>query len=272
MANQLFPALLKHWRHRSGLSQLDLAPAADVSTRHLSYLETGRARPSAAMVIRLMSCLSVPLRHQNDALVAAGFERRFDEQAVDDFPQPIRDALTRMLGQQEPFPMTVLSIDYRIVDSNDAAQRLFALLVKDPSRLTAGPLDMVAMLLDPELARPACCDWEHVARHLLSRLQREVLRTGDERLARLLDRALTYPGVKPAWRYPQDDARVDATLSIWLRHDSTRLGFLTTLTAFTAPGMVSLEEMRLESYFPLDDITRRICERLPGSPPAALAP
>ena len=266
MSDRLFAALLKYWRGRNGLSQLDLALSADISARHLSYLETGRAKSSEAMVLRLFSTLGVPLRHQNDALVAAGFARRFDEPALTELPLPIRAAIAQMLRQQQPFPMTVLSADYRIIDRNAAADAVFSRLVADPLRLSSGPVDMVALIFDPALARGAFCDWPTTARRVLGRLQREVLRTGDERLAILLERALQYPGVLPDWRHPDDATLLDATLEVRLQRGDLKLGFLTTLTAFTSPGTVSLEELRLESYFPLDEQTRRFCEALtPGA-------
>lgn len=262
MSDRLFAALLKYWRGRSGLSQLDLALAADVSARHLSCLETGRAKPSQEMVLRLFSALGVPLRCQNEALAAAGFARRFDEPPLTDLPRPVRAAIAQMLRQQEPFPMTVLAADYRIVERNAAAEAVFSRVVADPARLASGPLDMVALIFDPALAREAFTDWPATARRVLGRLQRELLRTGDARLATLLDRALQYPGVEPGWRHPDESDRVDATLEVRLRRGAIRLGFLTTLTAFTSPGTVSLEELRLESYFPLDEATRSFCESL----------
>lgn len=260
MSDRLFAALLKYWRSRSGLSQLDLALAADVSSRHVSYLETGRAQPSQAMVLRLFSTLGVPLRHQNEALAAAGYARRFEEPALTELPQPIRAAIAQMLRQQQPFPMTVLAADYRIVDRNAAADAVFSRVVADPARLFAGTVDMIALIFDPALARGAFRDWPVTARRVLGRLQRELLRTGDERYSVLLDRALQYPGVEPGWRHPDDSDRVDATLEIRLQQGDLNLGFLTTLTSFTSPGTVSLEELRLESYFPLDEATRQFCE------------
>lgn len=267
MSDRLFAALLKYWRGRSGLSQLDLALAAEVSARHLSCLETGRAKPSEAMVLRLFATLGVPLRHRNAALVAAGFACRFHEPALAELPPPIRAAIAQMLRQQQPFPMTVLAADYRIIDRNAAADAVFSRLVADPARLSSGPLDMIALVFDPALARGAFCDWPAAARQVLSRLQRELLRTGDARLDRLLDRALQYPGVVPDWRHPDDAAPQDATLEIRLQRGDLKLGFLTTLTAFTAPGSVSLEELRLESYFPLDEATRQFCEELAAAAP-----
>lgn len=266
MATRVFPALLKYWRGRRGLSQLDLALVADVSSRHLSYLETGRAQPSAAMVLRLMAALDVPLRHQNDALIAAGFQAHFPEPPMMALAPAVLWAMERMLQQQEPFPMTVLTADYRIVKHNRGAQRVFERFAADPQRLAQQPLDMFALILDPALGRPYVRDWDGVARHMLMRLQRELSRTADERLAQLLERALRYPDVDPAWRYPDEQARTYDSLEVWLQRGDLALGFLTTLTAFASPGNVPLDELRFESYFPLDDATRIACARLAAQP------
>jgi len=262
MSRSLFPALLKYWRGRAGLSQLDLSSAADVSSRHLSYLETGRAKPSEAMVRRLFETMAVPLRHQDEALVAAGFAPRFADPDRGEAPAPVRAAIARMLRQHEPFPMTVLDGGYRLVDRNEAADAIFALMVAQPDRLRSADVDMVAFVFDAALARDAFVEWPLVARRMLNRLQRELLRTGDERVRALLDRALAYPGVDEAWRHPDDGDRLDATLEIHLRRGDVSLGFLTTMTTFTSPGTVSLEEVRLESFFPLDEATRQFCAAL----------
>ena len=262
VANRVFPALLKYWRGRSGLSQLDLALAADVSSRHLSYLETGRAQPSASMVLRLMAALNVPLRHQNDALIAAGFAAHFPEPALDSLPHAVQSAMDRMLQQQEPFPMTVLAADFRILQHNAAAQRVFGHFTASPQLLATQPLDMFALILDPALGKSFVRDWHQVARHMLMRLQRELSRTGDVRLALLLERAMQYPDVEASWRYPEDEAETYSTLEVWLQRNDLTLGFMTTLTAFSSPGNVLLDELRLESYFPLNGATQLACERL----------
>lgn len=261
MAVRVFPAVLKYWRGRSGLSQLDLALAADVSSRHLSYLETGRAQPSEAMVLKLMAALNVPLRHQNDALIAAGLPARFEEPAVEALAAPVTWAIDRMLRQQEPFPMTVLGADYRILRFNGAARRILGPAL-GPGQDPAQGRDMFALILDPALGRPYVHDWPVLARRMLMRLQRELSRTGDPRLAALLDRALGYPDVDPSWRYPDDDPSTYDALEVRLRRDGVTLAFMTTLTAFASPGDVLVDEVRLESYFPLDDVTRGVCERL----------
>src|SRR5215467_909511 len=119
--SRLFPALLKHWRGRRGLSQLDLALAADVSARHVSFLETGRAQPSRDMVLRLGATLGIPLRDQNALLVAAGMPEAFPEPSFDDgLPEPIRLAVERMAEKQEPYPLVVMNRVYDVLLVNRA--------------------------------------------------------------------------------------------------------------------------------------------------------
>lgn len=260
---QLFPALLKYWRGRSGLSQLDLSLAADVSARHVSFLETGRAQPSREMVLRLGTTLGLPLREQNALLTAAGFRQEFDEPSFDGgIPEPIGRAVERMLRQQEPFPMVVMNRHYDIVRSNDAAQRLFSRMIKEPATLTVPP-NAFHLLFDPRLLRPFIVDWERVARALLSRLHRESLaRPADAALATLARALFEYPEVPESWRQPDFSTASEPILTIRLRRDDVELAFLTTMTVFSAPQNVTVDELQIESYFPLDEATTRACERL----------
>jgi transcriptional regulator with XRE-family HTH domain len=262
VADRLFSALLKYWRDRHGQSQLDLALLADVSARHISYLESGRARPSEEMVLRLMGALGVSLRDQNEALRASGYAARFDEPALDAISPAINAAIERMLAQQEPYPLTVLSPDYQVLRSNDAARRIFPRFIADPARAQE-PFDMFALVFDPELARPFIDDWDRIAAHLLARLHREsLLGPGDARVSVLLERVMQYPGVNANWRRPDLSASTGSTLNVWLRRDALALGFMVTVTTFSGPRLVTLEDLRIESYFPLDETTRLACERM----------
>lgn len=254
------------------MSQLDLSVAADVSSRHISFLESGRSNPSEIMVLRLMTALDVPLREQNQALAAAGFSPRFPEPELREVAPAVEQALTRMLEQQEPYPLTVLSVDYDIVRHNRAADALFRLFAADPTHLP-DPLNLFCLMFDPRLARPFVQDWEGVGHRMLARLHRESLQhRGDDRLVALLDRVLRYPGVPPDWQRPDFTVHSGSTLEIRLRRGDLTVGFLTTLTVFSAPMEVTLEEMRIESYFPLDEETRATCERWATAPAAVPHP
>jgi transcriptional regulator with XRE-family HTH domain len=260
---RLFPAVLKHWRQRRGLSQLDLSLAADVSGRHISFLETGRAQPSREMVLRLGAALDVPLRDQNQMLQAAGFEPEFAEPGLEGgLPPPIEQALSRMMRQHEPYPMVVMNHRYDVLRASDGAARLFGLLVLDPSAM-APPLNLFRMMFDPRLARGAIVDWERTARAVLSRLHREALaRAGDATLGELLRSLLEYPDVPEDFRQPDFSTPSEPTVMLRLRARGLDLGFLVTVTVFSAPQNVTLEELRIESFFPIDDATARACEEL----------
>ena len=262
MTNRLFPALLRFWRSRRGLSQLDLALEAEVSARHLSFLESGRARPGETMVLRLLSTLQVPLRAQNEVLQAAGFEPRFAEPAFEAISSEIEQALVQMMNQQEPFPLIVLGGDFRIVRSNRAAAAVFGAFLAEPALMPQEP-DMFSLVFDPRLLRSAVMDWETVARGMLGRLQRELLqRGGDARLEALLARTLAFPDVPTSWKHLDLSRAPEPTQTVRLRRDEHSVGFLIAVTTFAGPRQVTLEELRVEACFPLDAATRRTCELL----------
>jgi len=263
---RLFPALLKYWRGRRGMSQLDLALSADVSSRHVSFLETGRASPSEGMVLRLAAALTVPLREQNEMLRAAGFESLFEEPSLDAHDDPaIAMALERMLSQQEPFPMFVMDRSYRLLKTNHSAQRIMTHFIADPSAITF-PLNGMEMLFDPLLTRNFIVDWERAAVEMLARLNREALEhPEDSRLSDLLARLLAYPDVPQEFHEPDFRHGRAATATVCMRRDDIELNFLGTITSFSAPQNVTLEELRIESYFPLDKATERHCQDFAGS-------
>lgn len=241
------------------MSQLDLALSADVSSRHVSFLETGRASPSREMVLRLGATLGVPLREQNAMLVAAGFAEEFSE--AEGLPPAIERALSRMLAQQEPYPMVVMNRLYRVLRLNGAAEKLLARFVAEPAAL-APPVNVLDMVLDPRLCRPFIQDWEHVARDVLGRLHRESLANpADADLSALLESAFRHPDVPESLRHPDFSRPSEATLAFRVRRGDLAMGFLTTLTVFSAPQNVTLDELRIESYFPLDEATERECQR-----------
>jgi transcriptional regulator with XRE-family HTH domain len=259
----LFPALLRHWRARRGMSQLNLALAADVSARHISFLETGRAQPSREMVFGLAAVLELPLRDQNLLLEAAGFERAYPEPSIEDgLPPPIAQALARMLEQQEPYPLIVMNHRYDVLMMNRAATTLAARTVLDPS--AAGtPANLLRNVFDPRLARSFIRDWDRLARLMLLRVRRESLaRPSDTALAALVRALLEYPDLPQHVRQSDLAAPVAATLSVSFRCEESELSFLATTTVFNAPQSVTLDELRIESYFPLDAATSAACARL----------
>ncbi len=259
MKTRVFPALLKSWRHRRGLSQLDLAITAEMSPRHLSFLETGRSRPSPEMVLRLAAALDVPLREQNELLAAAEHPPHFPESDTASLPPAIDRVLARMCEQQEPYPLIVVDSAYDVVRTNRAGQALLSRFVKELDAI-GHPLNLFDLTFDHRLSRPFIVDWEQAARDLLARLHREVLlHPGDPRRADLLARVLAMPDVPKLWRAPDFGRGQDPVLSIQLARDGVCLSFITVVTAFSSPHTVTLDELRIEAWFPGDDATAAFC-------------
>lgn len=273
----LFSALLKYWRRQRGMSQLDLAVTADVSARHVSFLETGRSTPSAEMVVQLGSALGVPLRHVNAMLRAAGHAAVYEE-SDGGLPSTVAEALELLKAHHEPFPLVVVDRTYRVRDLNRGAAALFTAVLGlpptaeavEPSAVEALGLNLARLTFDPAGAQPHLANFDDVGRQLLWRIQREVLADPDDgEMQQLLDELLAMPTVDPHWR--QVDLRVpsDPALVLHLRHEALELRFLTTVTAFQAPQNVAVEHLRIETWFPCDAATAEACRAIAAADPAA---
>jgi len=265
--SNLFRALLRHHRSGRGMSQLDLSIAAEVSCRHISFLETGRAQPSREMVLRLAAALGLGLRDANALLQAAGLPRAFPESRVDaPWPPAIERVIARMLAQQEPYPMVVLNARYDLLRANRSASQLMARFVRDPAALRE-PINVLHLIFHPDLMRPYLEDWPELARSLLTRLQREAIgRLSDDAILELVRELCTYPGVPEDWRQPALDLPLTPAVEFGMQRDGMRVRFLTTVTVFNAPLDVALEDIQLESYFPVDDATEALCRELCSAP------
>lgn len=261
--NRLFPALLKYWRNMKGLSQLELGLAADVSARHISFLETGRAKPSREMLLVLATTLQVPLREQNALLNAAGFDQEYEEPSLASLvAEPVGKALDVMLHKHDPYPMVVMDCSYNLIRTNKSAERILQIFVSDSSYLE-NSINLLEMIFNPYLCRPFIVDWEQTAHVMLSRLHRESLsKSYDERLKCLLDKLLSFPNVPDKWRQPDLSGECEPTLMLKLQREEWRFAFLMTMTSFSAPQNITLEELMIESYFPLDKDTEMACQRL----------
>ena len=259
----VFPALLKHWRGQRGLSQLDLALAADVSSRHVSFLETGRSAPSAEMILRLASALDVPLRQVNTMLQSAGYDPHYPEPAPGaGLPGEIVGALQRMKDHQEPFPLVVVDRLYDVVDLNRGAQALFGLLVPGHDPTASRPPNLVRVTFDPRV-QARLVNVDEVGRALLWRLQREVLADGDNGpLRELLDEVLALPTIAASWRTTDLTVPSSPVLIVHLRWAGHELKFLTMVTMLQAPQQVALEELRIETWFPTDEATAAACREI----------
>ena len=263
MKSGLFPALLKHWRHTRGLSQLDLSLAADVSSRHISFLETGRATPSQTMVLGLANALQVPLREQNRMLIAAGFKSRFPEPPVEEvLDDTMGKVIQLMLENHDPYPMVVMDWTFNLLNLNRSAALFFSGFI--PNLFAGGQrINVFEAIFDPDMARPFIQDWHTVARKFLSSLHRmALLNAHDDRLQQLIDKVLSYPDVPEQWRHPDLSEGAEPALALHLKKGDLELGVITTQVNFNAPQNVTLEELRIESYLPLDAETDAFFQNL----------
>lgn len=241
------------------MSQLDLALAAEVSPKHVSFLETARAHPSREMVLRLANTLALPLREQNALLVSAGYSEIFHDSGPTSDAR-IDRALHMMMEKHEPYPLLVFDRSYDVVMLNRATQSMLGMLLGPRA---SDERNVMKLLFDPTLLRPHVLDWDLVARAILVRLQREaLLDRRDDRLRRLISTLCGYEGVPADWRQPNLELPSDATLNLRFRTAGHTLGFLTTITVFSAPQNVSVEELHIESYYPLDAETEAFCHDL----------
>jgi transcriptional regulator with XRE-family HTH domain len=253
-----FGRLLKQWRTMRRMSQLALATEAGVSTRHLSFLETGRAQPSREMVQLLMGMLDLPLGERNALLVSAGYAPMYGERPLG-APElePARRALEFILRQQEPYPAFVLDHEWNIVMQNGASRRVFA-----PFRTGVKTANVMRKVFDPNGLRPFIVNWQEVASCLMRSMHREVAATGSESLLQLRDELLSYPGVPSRWRVPDTVVSVDPLVTTQLRKGDDSMAFFSTVTQFATPRDITLQQLKIECFFPADAPTEQLSRRL----------
>jgi len=260
-----FGRLLREWRARRRVSQLDLAVEADVSSRHVSFIETGRAQPSREMVLMLARVLDVPLRDRNNLLMAAGYAAMY--RATDlDAPalEQARRAFELMLRQHEPYPAIVVDGSWTILKANGGAVRLVEAFT-DPSAATEWGGNAMRLMFHPRGFRPHIVNWEAMAAALIQWLHRDVLAgLGGDETRRLLDELLSYPGVPPRWRTLDLDVSTAPFLAIEFLKDDLHLQFFSTLTSFGTPHDITPQELRVEAFFAADAATEEASRRLSG--------
>jgi transcriptional regulator with XRE-family HTH domain len=243
--------MLRDWRRRRRLSQLELSSEAGISTRHLSFLETGRSRPSRDMVLRLTERLDVPLRERNGLLVAAGFAPVYRERSIDDPDmRPARQALNRVLDGHEPYPAIVVDRLWNLVMANDAA---FLFLEDVPEELVRPPVNIHRLALHPRGLAARAVNLPEVRAHLIARMARQVSLTGDPRLRALHEETLAYGGDGSG--EPPREAAYDIALPTRLRYGDQVLSFFSTVTTFGTAEDVTLAELAIEAFFPADEET-----------------
>ena len=238
------------------MSQQALALEAGVSARHLSFVETGRARPDRDLLLSLARSLNIPLRGRNELLTAAGFAPVYRESTLEapEFAQ-IRRAMDFMLKQQEPYPAIVLDRHWNIIMANGAMNRLTRLFLPGAKAEEAGAPNIMRLTYHPKGLRSWIVNWEETASAYIQWLHRDLLRTGDEKIAALLDELLSYPGVPRKWLSIDLDASTAPFLAMEFSKDEMSYSFFTTISSFGTPYDITLHELRIESFFPADDLT-----------------
>ena len=258
--------LLRDWRQRRRLSQLDLALEAEISTRHLSFVETGRARPSRDMVLHLAERLEVPLRERNSLLVAAGFAPAFRERPLDD---PAMTAARRAVGQvlaaHGPFPALAVDRHWNLVAANAAVQ---ALLGGVAPALLVPPVNVLRLSLHPQGLAPAIANLGEWRTHILVRLRRQAEAAADPALVRLLQELATLPTPDEPAARPGEHEPGGVIVPLRLRSPAGLLELIGTTTVFGSALDITLAELTLETFFPADAATAAALRRLAGEPAA----
>jgi transcriptional regulator with XRE-family HTH domain len=241
--------LLRQWRRRRRLSQLDLAVQSGVSSRHVSFVETGRTTPSRRMVLHLAEHLGVPLRERNHLLVAAGYAPVYRERGLDAPDMAAaRDALRQVLDGHEPYPALVVDRRWNLVATNSAAD---VFLDGVAPALLEPPVNMMRLGLHPDGFAPRVVNLPEVRARLMARLARQVAQAGDPELAALHEELLVFGA---AGDYPPPAAH-DIALPIRIRHRGHELSFINTVATFGTAVDITLDEIAIESYFPADRAT-----------------
>lgn len=251
--------LLREWRGARRMSQMDLALEAGVSTRHLSCVETGKARPSRELVALLAGALDMPMRDRNALLVVAGYAPGYRETALS-APEMslVRRAIEFILAQQAPYPAFVVNRHWDVLMANDGVTRVFGWL-----RGGAPHGNIIRQVFDPADMRPFIENWDEVAGDLIRHLHHEVAANPSDKVSRaLLAEALAYPDVPARWEHRQLGTAPMPLMTVVFRRGDQRLTFFSTLTTFGTSRDITLEEIRVECMFPADDATTAFCKAL----------
>ena len=245
--------LIREWRQRRRLSQLDLAIAANVSSRHLSFVETGRSRPTSEMILHLAEHLEVPLRDRNALLLAGGYAPAYSERtlAAPEL-QAVTKALKRVLAGHEPYPAAVVNRWWELVDAN-AGIALFTGDVRP--ELLEPPVNVLRLSLHPDGMAPRIANLPEWRAHLLARLHRQAEATGDPRLFSLYSELEAYPAGQGVQAQPP--APADVVVPLRYRTPRAELSFLSITAVIGTPMDVTVEELAIESFYPADDQTAK---------------
>jgi transcriptional regulator with XRE-family HTH domain len=255
---------LRHWRQHRRLSQLDLAHEAEISTRHLSFVETGRSVPSREMVLRLAERLAVPLRERNALLVAAGYAPMYRERPLDDPAlAAARQAVDLILKSHEPYPALAVDRYWNLVAANGMLPHLLEGV--DPSFLQGGPVNVLRLSLHPKALAPKIVNLAQWREHLFERLRQQIQATGDAVLVALLEELQAYAAPDSHGAHGQEHLAgelLGVAMPFRFRTAHGVLSFISTTTIFGTPVDVTLQELALETFFPADAFTGEVLRSL----------
>ena len=255
---------LREWRARRRMSQLELALDADISTRHLSFLETGRAQPSRDMVLHLAERLDVPLRERNVFLAAAGYAPIFGERSLDDPAlAAARAAIDLVLAAHEPYPAIAVDRHWNLVSANLAVQLLLRGVARE---LMQPPVNVLRLALHPDGLAPRMENLAEWRAHLLARLRRQIELSADGKLIELMRELERYPAPHGGNRHATDDrTAADVVLPLQLKTEYGVVSLFGTVTVFGTPIDVTVAELALECFYPADPETAEILRRATSS-------
>jgi transcriptional regulator with XRE-family HTH domain len=258
-----FGQQLRWWRRRRGISQLELAGAAGTSQRHLSFLESGRASPSQQIVLSLSAALNISLRQQNTFLASAGYAARWREGKLG-APElkQVDGALDHILAQQEPYPAFVVDRHWNLKRANGGAIRLVEFIL---GGVPKSEVNLADALLSPAILRPFVVNWKEVALHFIRGVQADAVVDGSPQSSALLARLLSYDGLVELSRSAAIEDPSLPLLPIHMRKGDVSLHFFTTIATLGTPQDITVQEIRIESFFPTDEPTSRFFR---GEPPS----
>jgi transcriptional regulator with XRE-family HTH domain len=259
-APRAFGEHLRHWRQHRRLSQLDLAQEAEISARHLSFVETGRSAPSREMVLRLAERLDVPLRERNALLVAAGYAPMYRERPLNDPAlSAARQAVELILKSHEPYPALAVDRHWNLLAGNAMLPHLMA--GADPE-LLQGQVNVLRLSLHPKGLAPRIVNLGQWRNHLFERLRQQIHATGDSVLAALLEELRAYPVPEGAGDTHLDGELLGVAMPFKFQTQFGVLNFISTTTVFGTPIDVTLQELALETFFPADAMTGEVLRKL----------
>ncbi len=263
-----FGALLRQWRSGRRLSQLELALQSNVSQRHLSFLESGRARPSQQMVLQLAEALEVPLRERNSLLTAAGFAPFYRERGLSERDMaPVQDALTRMLKHHDPYPAVVVDRDYDLLLENRAFSAMLGLFAEPASIWAAccpgGRPNLLRLVFHAAGARPLIRNFDEVGPFMLQRVYRELAAANNDKALAFIEELRHDPTIPAHWMTVTSPlASAPPLLPLVLGQDGVELRLVTMISTFGTPYDITTDEIRVETFFPEDAETETMLRKL----------